>query len=210
MEIFTTIIKLLIAFILSLVFGLESQKSHKPIGFGTFVFVTIGSCALGITAISVFPANPTSLLAAIITGIGFLGAGALIKGTDKVFGFMSAASIWLFAIIGLSVGIGEYFISFVMYVLVWVVIIFDKYLEKRGIGSYQKKLFIVTDGLIKEKELKNFLLMYAKNYKKLSVEINKKDNEMHLTYLVEGTSDSINKLVQNLFKEDWLKSCKVE
>ena len=210
MEIFTTIIKLLIAFILSLVFGLESQKSHKPIGFGTFTFVTIGSCALGITAISVFPANPTSLLAAIITGIGFLGAGALIKGTDKVFGFMSAASIWLFAIIGLSVGIGEYFISFVMYVLVWVVIIFDKYLEKRGIGSYQKKLFIVTDGLIKEKELKNFLLMYAKNYKKLSVEINKKDNEMHLTYLVEGTSDSINKLVQNLFKEDWLKSCKVE
>jgi putative Mg2+ transporter-C (MgtC) family protein len=99
--------RFIITFVFSVIFGLERQRAHKPVGFGAFTFVAVGSCALSITAINLYPDNPLSLLGAIVTGIGFLGAGALIKTTDKIFGFTSAAAVWLFAIFGLVVGVGN-------------------------------------------------------------------------------------------------------
>ena len=95
----TALIRMLLVFGLSLIFGLERQRSHKPVGFGTFIFVALGACTIGIVATKYSLGDSISLLAATITGIGFLGAGALIKNTDKVFGFTTASAIWLFAII---------------------------------------------------------------------------------------------------------------
>jgi len=204
------IIRLLITFVLSLFFGLERQRSHKPVGFGTFLFVSLGACALATIAVTNKTLNPVALLAAVVTGIGFLGAGALIRGPDKVFGFTTAAAIWLFAILGLSIGIGEYIIGSTVYALVWVVILFDRYLEIKGIGSYQKKLTIVTNKLVNDKDINKHLSMYTKKHKILSAEIKKSDKEMHLTYLVEGSRESLNKLASYLYQEDWLKSTKVE
>lgn len=211
MVLYITVLKLLAVFLLSVLFGLERQRSHKPVGFSTFTFVALGSCALGIVATDLFTSNPTSLLSATVTGIGFLGAGALInKGTDKVFGFTSASGIWLFAILGLSVGIGEYVISGIVYVMAWVVILFDKYLEKHGVGSYQKKLVILTNRILSDNEIKEALLSYTNKHKLISVEINKADKEMKLQYLVDGTRESVAKMLHDLFKKDWLKKCEFE
>ena len=90
-ELPTIIFRFVLAFVLALLFGFNRQKAHKPTGFVTYIFVAIGSCALSMAAILISE-NPLPLLAAIVTGIGFLGAGALIKTSDKVFGFTSAAS----------------------------------------------------------------------------------------------------------------------
>src|SRR3990172_6125755 len=109
------VLRFSITFILSLVFGLERQTAHNPVGFGTFNFVAVGSCALGITAVLINSADPFGLLSAIVTGIGFLGAGALIKSNDRVFGFTTAASIWILAIFGLTIGIGDYLLGGVLY-----------------------------------------------------------------------------------------------
>ena len=204
------IIRLIIVFLSSLFFGLERQRSHKPVGFGTFIFVSLGSCALGIIAVSNILVNSISLLAATVTGIGFLGAGALIRGTDKVFGFTTASSIWLFAIFGLTIGIGNYFISGIIYTLVWLVVLLDKYLEKEGIGSYQRKINIVTNKIIDKDQIKKYLDIHTKKHKIINLSINKSVNEISLIYLVEGNRDDINKMIQKLFKEDWIKSCSVE
>lgn len=152
MDLTTIILRFFIVFILSSIFGIERQRSHKPIGFATFIFVSIGSCGLAITSTILNLENPTPLLAAIITGIGFLGAGALIKTTDKIFGFNTAASIWIFAIFGLTIGIGQYLIGSILYGLIWIIVLGDRYLEKKGIGSYQKKITIVTKKIIQEKD----------------------------------------------------------
>ncbi len=211
MEIFgTATIRLLITFLLSLAFGLERQRSHKPVGFGTFIFVALGSCALGAIAISDIFTNSIPLIAAVVTGIGFLGAGALIRGTDKVFGFTTAASIWLFAIFGLTVGIGEYIVGGTLYIMCWLVVATDKHLEKKGIGSYQRRLTIAANKLITEKEINTKLLGYTKKYKVLSAEIDKEKGEANLTYLIEGSRESLNKTVRSLYKEEWLKSVKIE
>ena len=93
METLTIVIRLLAVFILSLIFGIERQRSHKPVGFGTFIFVAIGSCALAIAATIIDIDDRIIILGSIVTGIGFLGAGALIRNNDKIFGFTTAASL---------------------------------------------------------------------------------------------------------------------
>ena len=202
-------LKFIVTFVLSLIFGIERQGSHKPIGFGTFVFVAVGSCALSIAAISLSPENPLPLLGAIVTGIGFLGAGALIRTNDKIFGFTNASSIWLFAIIGVLIGVGEYILGIIIYFLAWMVIIVDIYFEKKGIGTYQRKLIIVTNRIINEKEIRTELMKGIKN-RLFDIDINKRDNQMKITFLIEGNKESINKIPNELFKKEWLDSCKVE
>ena len=197
-------------FLLSLFFGLERQKSHKPVGFGTFIFVSLGASALGIIATSGTLSNSITLMSAVVTGIGFLGAGALIKGTDKVFGFTTAASIWLFSIFGLTIGAGFYQIGTAIYLFIWLAILIDKHLEKKGIGSYQRKLTVVTNRLIDENEITPHFLSYTSRHKLICAEIKKEEKEMHMAYIVEGGLDSLNNLVRQIHKEEWLKTSKIE
>jgi putative Mg2+ transporter-C (MgtC) family protein len=150
------------------------------------------------------------LLGATVTGIGFLGAGALIRGSDKVFGFTTASSIWLFAIFGLTVGIGEFIIAAAMYALAWLVVYIDKHLEERGIGSYQKKIVLTTNKMVQEKELRQYLLLYTKKYKTMNIDIDKKNSKITITYLIEGSRDNMNKIIKDLYKEPWFESCKIE
>ncbi|MBU0536600.1 MAG: MgtC/SapB family protein [Nanoarchaeota archaeon] len=210
MEIAIMILRLGITFVLSFIFGLERQRAHKPTGFGTFIFVAIGSCALAITAITMNSENPLPLLSAIVTGIGFLGAGALIKTTDKIFGFTTAASIWVFAILGLIIGVGYYLIGIMLYLLIWFIIFFDNFLESRGIGSYQRKLTILTNKIIKESDLKQLIRSRTSKQKLISVNIDKKNKSLCITYLIEGSKDEINKIPQMLFDKDWFESCRLE
>ncbi|MBN2618438.1 MAG: MgtC/SapB family protein [Spirochaetales bacterium] len=185
-------LRIAITFLLSLIFGIQRQFSNKPIGFGTFIFVAIGSCGLAISAINLNYENPLPLLSAIVTGIGFLGAGALIKTSDKIFGFTSAASIWLFAIIGLTVGIGLYVIAFSLYILVWIVVWIDRYFEVKGLGLYQKKITIVLNKPYSKTEIK--ALLNAKKYKTLSIEFDKSKKIYSFTLIVENSRNNMEKL----------------
>ncbi|MFH0870530.1 MAG: MgtC/SapB family protein [archaeon] len=206
----TILLKFCITLILALIYGLARQKAHKPIGFGTFVFVSTGACALSISAIMIQKDNPLPLLGAIITGIGFLGAGALIKTSDKIFGFTSAASIWVFAIFGLLIGVGEYLPGMLVYVMVWLVMVFDKYLENRGIGSYQRKMVINTNKIVPEKDIDSLIAIGSVKFKKTTIELNKKDNTMTMTYLIEGKKEDINSIPQRLYEKPWFSSFKVD
>ena len=200
--------RFLITFIMSLLFGLERQLSHKPIGFGTYTFVSIGSCGLTIIALLLKIDNPLPLLAAIITGIGFLGAGALIRTADKIFGFTSAASIWIFAIIGLVIGTGQIFIGLSLYGTIWVVIFIDKILERRRIGSYQKKLFITTTRYFSKKELIN--LLDTKKLSIFTIHCDKRHEEYTVGLLVEGTRKEINEIPQKLLNQEDIAAIKID
>lgn len=210
MDVWTILLRFFLVFLFAFIFGFERQRSHKPIGFGTFIFVAIGSCALAITATTIGQGNPLPLLSAIVTGIGFLGAGALIKTTDKIFGFTTAASIWLFAIFGLLIGSGEYLPGGLTYLSVWLVILVDNHLEKKGMGTYQKKIIIRSGKLINIHEIDELLLLYSKKYKMIKMEIDKKNNKCSIEYLVEGTKETINKIPKKLFEKDWFESFTAE
>ncbi len=196
-----------ITFFLSLIFGLERQRAHNPVGFGTFNFVAVGACSLGITAMLISPDSPFGLLSAIVTGIGFLGAGALIKSNDRVFGFTTAASIWILSIFGLTIGIGDYFIGAMLYVSVWMIMGVDRILEVKGIGTYQKRITIVTNRMVDEKEIrKNF------DVSKCQIDhmiINKRENKLIVNYIVKGSREELLPIPANLYNKPWFDSMKI-
>jgi putative Mg2+ transporter-C (MgtC) family protein len=209
MELFIILLRLTLTFALSLIFGYERQRSHKPIGFGTFIFVSVGSCGLAITA-TILNENPLPLLGSVVTGIGFLGAGALIKTNEKTFGFTTAASVWLFAIFGITIGVGQYVIGVTIYLLTWIIIIFDKLFEKKGMGYYQKRLIINTNKIVEKSEIKKIFLQGTQRHKFIGIDVDKKNNTIAITYLIEGTSEDIYKISKKLYEMEWFDSCKFE
>src|SRR2546428_13765863 len=88
------VLRLLFVFGLAFSVGLERQLHRKPVGLGTFIFVSMGAATLAILAITLEEDNPLPLLGGVITGIGFLGAGALIPSNDRGFRFPTPAFVW--------------------------------------------------------------------------------------------------------------------
>jgi putative Mg2+ transporter-C (MgtC) family protein len=69
-----------------------------------------------------------------VTGIGFLGAGALVRSgpPERISGFTSAATIWIVAVFGLTIGVGEYFLAALLYAAIWLVTSIDLFSESSG------------------------------------------------------------------------------
>lgn len=201
MEMETIILRLLLTFFLAVLFGLESQRSHKPVGFGTFAFVAIGSCVLSIISIEFGGENHVALLGSIITGVGFLGAGALIKTSDRVFGFMTAASIWLFSILGIIMGFGYYYLGAIIYSFMWFCVLTDRYLEIKGVGGYQKKISVKIKNEENEKELDFLFHKFGiKKYSLISKEVDKKEKTLAISYVIDSSGMQIRRLFNEFQK----------
>ena len=113
--------RLSLAMLLGGIIGAERERKNRSAGFRTHILVTVGSCMFMIVSISmpmmistmpngiVNNADPGRIAAQVVSGIGFLGAGAIIQDKGKVRGLTTAASLWVVAAIGLAVGAGMYF-----------------------------------------------------------------------------------------------------
>ena len=90
--------------------GLEREYRHKPAGLRTNMLIALGSALFSVLSIEVGAGagSPDRIAAQVITGIGFLGAGAILRTGDNVHGLTTAATIWVNAAIGMAAGIGEY------------------------------------------------------------------------------------------------------
>ena len=194
MEMQIAVFRLLLTFFLAVLFGLESQRSHKPVGFGTFAFVAVGSCVLSLVALEVGQVTNLALIGSIISGIGFLGAGALIKTSDKVFGFMTAASVWLFSILGIIIGFGYYYLVAIVYLFLLFCVMTDVYLEKIGVGGYQKKISVRIKGEENEKELDMLFRKFKiRKYQLISKEVDKLEKIIKINNIIEASGTDIRK-----------------
>lgn len=211
MDVLIIINRLLLIFILSFIFGFERQRSNKPVGFGTFIFVALGSGAMAISASIISPDNFIVAIGAIVTGIGFLGAGALIKDHDKTFGFTTAASIWLFAIIGISIGLGNYLLGIILYSFIWIVVLFDKTFEMKGLGNYRSRIIIESNKIVSETEVWEFFRNVGiKKTKLINFKISKKEKKCSLTYFIEGETKKIKNIPKEAANYKWIESFSIE
>ena len=115
--------RLLLSALLGGLIGLEREISDQPAGFRTHILVALGACLFALVSAYSFTAfvgadqspqlrfDPTRIAAQIVTGIGFLGAGAIIRYGMSVRGLTTAASLWVVAAIGTAVGLGGYLIG---------------------------------------------------------------------------------------------------
>lgn len=102
-------IRLLLAFILGGLVGLERQTRGKNAGIKTHILVSLGACLVMLNGIHLSHgtgSDPSRMASQVISGIGFLGSGLILKDANLVKGLTSASSVWLVACIGISVGSG--------------------------------------------------------------------------------------------------------
>jgi putative Mg2+ transporter-C (MgtC) family protein len=118
------IFKLCLALVLGGIIGFEREKYNKPAGLRTHMVLALGCTMLTIISYSVFPetSDNSRLAAAIITGIGFIGAGTVIQTRERIVGLTTAASIWLTASVSLAVGTENYVLAIVGTILGYIVL----------------------------------------------------------------------------------------
>ena len=127
---FDYVLRLILAVVVGAIIGFEREKRNKPAGFITHTMVCMGACMVSIMQLMIFDnmidlvkQDPSlkevikidtgRIIAQVISGVGFLGAGTIIQNKDKVSGITTAATLWVSACIGLIIGLGFYTIALV-------------------------------------------------------------------------------------------------
>ncbi|MDR2038233.1 MAG: MgtC/SapB family protein [Bacteroidales bacterium] len=152
MEINTTTatFRLVFSLIVGGIIGLERRWRQQPAGFRTHILICLAATLLMMLSIYIPQqyedfknGDPGRIAAQIITGVGFLGAGAIIKIGSNIRGLTTAASIWLISAIGMGIGAGLYLISgIVAFLMLFILIVLERF-EKRIIPDYTTRILSV-------------------------------------------------------------------
>jgi putative Mg2+ transporter-C (MgtC) family protein len=137
------ILRLLLAVVCGGLVGLEREVYGRAAGLRTHMMVSLGSCLIMLTSMYVFdiykalvPVDPSRIAAGVITGIGFLGAGTILRGeAGGIRGLTTASSLWVVAAIGMAIGIGFYIAAMLTTALALIVLLFVGQFEKRILTS---------------------------------------------------------------------------
>jgi putative Mg2+ transporter-C (MgtC) family protein len=117
------VIKILLAIVLGGLIGGEREARDKSAGFRTIILICLGATLFTILSYNITNGIDSARIAAnIVTGIGFLGAGAILREGNRITGLTTAATIWLAASVGMAVGAGEYFLSGVVTLITMIVL----------------------------------------------------------------------------------------
>ncbi|MBI69598.1 MAG: magnesium transporter MgtC [Phycisphaerae bacterium] len=136
------IIRLVLAAILGAIIGLDRRLHSKPAGLRTMSLVSLGAATFTLVGISamlqlvnaeqeaglqqMLRLDTSRVIAGIVGGIGFLGAGAIIQSRGRVQGMTTASGIWMTAAIGVAVGLGQYALAFCATFLAFVILVLLK------------------------------------------------------------------------------------
>lgn len=145
-------LRLLMSCILGGIIGYEREAHRKTAGLRTHILVSIGSCLIMILSIKIYEsvqgltnADPARLAAQVVSGIGFLGAGSIIKDGPTVKGLTTAASLWVVSGVGLAVGSGYYIEAFITTGLVFLTLSILSRLENKEYKSLVGLFIMTTD-----------------------------------------------------------------
>lgn len=171
-------VRLLLSIIFSGLIGLERERNNSSAGLKTHILVGMGSTIIALIQIEVisFVANnpepnvrvdAVRLIAQVVSGIGFLGAGAIMTTKRTIVGLTTAASIWGVSVIGLALGMGFYEISIVGSLLILtVLIVFKRIFVVHGPQQVLVKFFQEKEA---EDEIKSLIRSVDKNFEILSI-----------------------------------------
>lgn len=154
MSVYEIIFKLALAAILGGLIGLERESLSRPAGLRTYTLVCVGSALAMVVSLDMYfqyyqtvNADPGRIAAQVVSGIGFLGAGTIMREGATVRGLTTAAGLWVVACIGLAVGAGLYIPAIVTTaVILFVLIYFIKFEQFfTGMREYKGLVMVVKD-----------------------------------------------------------------
>ncbi len=203
--------QLVLATVLGALVGLEREIHGRPAGLRTHILVCLGAAliivafeqlqtALVDTGGEILRLDPARVAAGVITGIGFLGAGTILKGKDHVTGLTTAASIWVVAAIGVTTGMGQYFLALVTTFLVLFALFV---LHKIDIKTehYGEITLKGAGGLSFYKKARDQITKMGFRVKAYNIEAYDRDGEISVRFLVKyKESEMGDKVIGELFQ----------
>lgn len=141
-----TILKLLLAALLGSLIGLEREYKRKGAGLKTYSLVCLGSCIFSVLAFEwinnlsgqgIINIDPTRIIQAVATGIGFIGAGVIFQQGEGIVGLTTAAGLWVTSAIGIAVGFGFYFLAIFSAILTVIILFIFAILEGKFLKTKQ-------------------------------------------------------------------------
>lgn len=154
----SSIFKLCLSLLLGCVVGFERKRKGQIAGVRTFALIAMGATLAMLLSIYVPQeymglknGDPGRIAAQVITGIGFLGAGAIIQMKGSVRGLTTAAGIWMIATVGMAVGVGLYLLSIAATLLVMVIlVVLDRYEHRLGIGAESRIIRLKIGAIVED------------------------------------------------------------
>jgi putative Mg2+ transporter-C (MgtC) family protein len=205
------ILRVLVGAALGAVIGLERERDNQPAGLRTHMILVIGATLAMVLSVNLgylyarpgTPADPARLAAQVISGIGFLGAGAILRYGFNVKGLTTATSLWTMAIVGLTVGAGYYLVGVVTTAIMLLVLGLLNVIENRFVRTSVARFISVQadyrKGVVKEirKKVNEFVddlisFNIQKHYKskRLRIQIVARiPKDQKLEELIDGLSD---------------------
>ena len=137
-------VRLLVAMLVGLVIGMEREYTNRPAGLRTHILVALGACVVAITGEMVVAhyralgsnSDPARLAAQVISGVGFLGAGTILRDGATVKGLTTAASLWAVACLGIAAGFGYHFVALAGMVLIFVTLTILEVLQNKFMSNH--------------------------------------------------------------------------
>ncbi len=191
-------IKLVIAIALGAAIGAEREYKDKSAGFRTITLISFASCLFTILSLKIGSASvPDRIAANIVTGIGFLGAGAIFKSDNRIGGLTTAATIWVSAALGMCVGSGYILLAFEALGLILLILLIFWYIEiiidnaaethtYKIISPKADEAFNVCQELLKKHGIKIHDYKFQRIGEKYVITIDTKGNKENHRQFVQG------------------------
>ena len=201
------LIKVGMAVLVGGVIGAEREYQDKAAGFRTIILITLGSTLFTIFSLSMDPGfTQTRVAANIVTGIGFLGAGAIMREGGRIAGLTTAATIWLSAAMGMGIGAGNLlFVAIATFVTLLVLLVFPKF-EARIDRIREARTYEITLGTNDHKKIEKIF----NSFNALSLQIfehhqAKNEKAIISTWKVIGSLQNHEKFVQTMMRDKSVK-----
>lgn len=154
----SSVYKLVVSLLLGSMVGYERKRKGQTAGIRTFALIAMGATLAMLLSIYVPQeymglknGDPGRIAAQVVTGIGFLGAGAIIQMKGSVRGLTTAAGIWMVAAIGMAVGVGMYWVSFIATLLILFILLWLERFEHRiNVGADARIIRMRLGGIVED------------------------------------------------------------
>ena len=215
------ILRVLVAAVLGAAVGLERERQDQPAGLRTHMILVIGATLAMVLSVNVgylyarpgTPSDPARLAAQVISGIGFLGAGAILRYGFTVKGLTTATSLWTMAIVGMTVGAGYYLIGVVTTVLMLVVLALLNTIENRFVRTAISRLIQVEADYHKGvvKSVRRIVEKYADSLTSFSIQKHYKQKRLRIQVVARISHDqTLEELIEKISDIEGVRTLKVE
>ncbi|HHX08419.1 MAG TPA: MgtC/SapB family protein [Chloroflexi bacterium] len=205
-----------LALILGGIIGFERERDSQPAGLRTHMILVVGACLTMMLSINIADqagTDPSRMAAQVVSGIGFLGAGAILRYGYNVKGLTTATTLWTMAIVGMSVGMGYYLVATITTVVIMAVLSVLEVLEKKFVRINVIRNIVVDvhdrKGVIRE--VRKTIGQIADQLLDFSVQKSIKNKHLRIEIAARfNRSEKVENMVEQISAIDGVRALKIE